>query len=45
MAMDFSVVGSCSVGRNERWKGGEEERRTGAVFLMGRKSAGHFTDT
>lgn len=43
MAMDFSVVGSCSVGRNERWKGGrrgEEGRRgggAGAVFLIGRK--------
>lgn len=40
MAMDFSVVGSCSVGRNERWKereGGEEGRPgggTGTVFLI-----------
>lgn len=33
MAMDFSVVGSCSVGRNERWKGGRggEERSGGGT--------------
>lgn len=44
MAMDFSVVGSCIVGHNERWKGGRrggEEGRSGrgtaAVFLIGRK--------
>lgn len=42
MAMDFSVVGSCSVGRNERWKGERrgEERRGGVdrcYFLIERK--------
>lgn len=34
MAMDFSVVGSCIVGHNERWKGGRrggEEWRSGGV--------------
>ncbi len=36
MTMDFSVVGSCSVGRNERWKGGrrggEEWKRDRCCF-------------
>lgn len=40
MAMDFSVVGSCSVGRNERWKereGGEEAGRRDRRCFSDRK--------
>lgn len=38
MAMDFSVVGSCSVGRNERWEEGRGGgRSTIAVFQIGKK--------
>lgn len=38
--MDFSVVGSCSVGRNERGKGGRRGEEDGPMlffFLMRRK--------
>lgn len=39
MAMDFSAVGSCIVGHNERWKErrGRGEWKRDCFFLMGKK--------